>query len=84
MKRQLIGTSRASAGIEFFRDGGDGLVQVLNQILKRGQHTGVGVVPDGEFFRYSTRSASTPLAELISNTGLPSISTVARPLTCSP
>ena len=33
---------------------------------------------------YSVRSASTPLAELIKSTGLPSISTVARPVTCSP
>ena len=33
---------------------------------------------------YSTRSASTPLAELTKSTGLPSISTVARPVTCSP
>ena len=30
------------------------------------------------------RNASTPLAELIKSTGLPSISTVARPVTCSP
>jgi hypothetical protein len=33
---------------------------------------------------YSTRNASMPLAELINSTGLPSISTVATPLTCVP